>query len=61
MICIWLKIFFLKLIMMMYDHKEWYDRLIQISFIYIIIEIIYELKDDMIWQSDYVKNSINGD
>ena len=34
---------FLKLIMMMYDHKEWYDWLIQISFIYIIIEIIYEI------------------
>ena len=60
MICLWLKIFFLKLIMIMYDHKEWYDWLIRISFIYIIIEIIYELEDDMNWQSGYIKDPING-
>ena len=51
---------FLKLIMMMYDHKEWYDWFIRISLIYIIIEIIYELKDNMSWQPDYVKDPING-
>ena len=33
--------------------------LTRISLIYIIFEIIYELEDDMNWQPDYVKDSVN--
>ena len=52
--------YLLKILMMMYNHKKWYDWFIRISFIYIVIEIIYKFKADMNRQSDYVKDPVNG-